>query len=203
MKAVAYFLLVLLLVVLPLSVPGYTQAPNDNLIVPGQRIGKWTLDMTIDDLVRMNGAQNANGALNQYVPVTLAQHVNPTYVGDVYLHAWHNLSFFVSTLGEHSQKVVYLAIFSKDYKTAEGLSLNTPPQNIEALYGRPTVNMQFFAPNSGSLMIYDQRGLAVRIFDSGTGNAVQVLIVFRPGTANQIWRIPASSVIGTTAYAQR
>jgi hypothetical protein len=199
MKAVAYFLLLLLLIVLPLSVPGYTQAPNDNLIVPGQRIGKWTLDMTIDDLVRMNGPQNANGAFTQPVPVMLARLMNGDYADNVYSHAWHNLSLFVGTVGENSPKVVFLAIFSKDYKTAEGLSLNAPPQNIEALYGKPTVNNQFGSWATGYRMIYDERGLAVRVFQG----AVQVLIVFRPGTANQIWQLQASSVTGTTAYAQR
>jgi hypothetical protein len=181
-----------------LSVPGYTQAPTDNLIVPGQRIGKWTLDMTIDDLVGMNGPQNANGAGGQKVPVMLAQHTTPDYVDNVYIHAWQNLYLTVGTLGENSQKVVYLTISSEDYKTAEGLSGNTPPQGVETLYGKPTAINEFGGSN-GSRMIYDDRGLAVRIF----GNAVQSITVFRPGTANQIWQIPASSVTGTTAYAQR
>ena len=55
--AVLGFLLFLLLLVQP----PLTQVPDDKLIVPGQRIGKWTLDMSIDDLLKMNGARNGAG----------------------------------------------------------------------------------------------------------------------------------------------
>jgi hypothetical protein len=51
MKRVGLFLLLLLL----LAPPATSQVPDDKLIVSGQRIGKWALEMTVDDLVRMNG----------------------------------------------------------------------------------------------------------------------------------------------------
>ncbi len=44
-----------------LAAPGFAQAPDDKLIVSGQRIGKWTLEMTIDDLLRINGPRNGGG----------------------------------------------------------------------------------------------------------------------------------------------
>ena len=47
---------ILLVLSLLLAVgPAAPQALDDALIVPGERIGKWTLQMTIDDLVRCNG----------------------------------------------------------------------------------------------------------------------------------------------------
>jgi|GEM_PF-5622247 len=61
MKTTAYVLL--LFVALALSVPGFAQAPDDNLIVPGQRIEEWTLGVTTDGYVQMTGAQNVPGAL--------------------------------------------------------------------------------------------------------------------------------------------
>ena len=35
--------------------PVQSGVPNDKVVVPGVRVGKWTLTMTLDDLVRMNG----------------------------------------------------------------------------------------------------------------------------------------------------
>ncbi len=52
MKVVAILGVLVLLLLAP---PAVSQAPDDKLIVPGQRIGKWTLDMTVEDLDRMNG----------------------------------------------------------------------------------------------------------------------------------------------------
>jgi hypothetical protein len=182
MKAVMYALFLFL--VLALSVQGFAQASDDNLIVPGQRIGKWTLDMTIDDLVRMNGARNADGSLNQDMPVMPAAYFTGNdYVNNVYLHAWHNLQFFVATRGENSKRVVLIATFSGAYKTTIGVSRTTTPVGVEALYGTPTANTQFGSWETGSRVIYDETGLAVRIFDG----AVQALMIFRPGTARQIW----------------
>ena len=47
--------ILLFLTVLLISPPAVSLAQNDKLIVPGVRIGKWTLAMTIDNLLRMNG----------------------------------------------------------------------------------------------------------------------------------------------------
>ena len=55
--------ILLLLTVLLLAPRAVAQAPDDKLIVPGVRIGKWTLKMTIPDLERMNGfATNADSS---------------------------------------------------------------------------------------------------------------------------------------------
>jgi hypothetical protein len=187
MKAAAYLLA--LLVVVALSTPGYTQAPDDKLIVPGQRIGAWMLAMTIDDLVTMNGARNANGSLNQDMPVMPAQHFTANdYVNNVYIHAWHNLQFLAGTLGEKSKRVIFIATFSGAYKTMKGLSLATTPVGVEVLYGKPTANTQFGSWETGSRMIYDETGLAVRI----ASGAVETLVIFRPGTAKQIWNLQAA-----------
>jgi len=54
MKAMTVVVLFLLL----LAPPAVSQVPDDKLIVPGQRIGKWTLEMTIDTVLQMNGPRN-------------------------------------------------------------------------------------------------------------------------------------------------
>ncbi len=43
-----------------LAPPAVSQVPDDKLIVPGQRIGKWTLEMTIADLERIYGPARRN-----------------------------------------------------------------------------------------------------------------------------------------------
>lgn len=98
----------------------------------------------------------------------------------------------VGTLGENSQRVMFIATFGEACKTAKGLSLATPPEGVEPLYGKPTANTQFGSWSAGYRMIYDDSGLAVRIFQG----AVQVLLVFRPGTAKQIWDFQPVSVTG-------
>ncbi|MGH2375177.1 MAG: hypothetical protein ACRDIC_17120, partial [bacterium] len=46
----------LFLVLLMMQVPTVASpTPDDTLVMPGLRMGKWTLTMTIDDLVRMHG----------------------------------------------------------------------------------------------------------------------------------------------------
>jgi len=55
MKAVAALGVLVLLLLAP---PVVSQVPDDKLIVPGVRIGKWTLEMTIDTLRQMNGPEN-------------------------------------------------------------------------------------------------------------------------------------------------
>jgi len=40
------FVGLLCVIVLLLALPAWSQVPDDRLIVPGDRIGKWTLDVT-------------------------------------------------------------------------------------------------------------------------------------------------------------
>src|SRR3990170_4152679 len=58
MKATAALGVLILLLLAP---PAVSQIPDDKLIVPGVRIGKWTLKMTINDLLRMNGQRVGGG----------------------------------------------------------------------------------------------------------------------------------------------
>jgi hypothetical protein len=166
---------VLLLVVL--AVPGFAQAPDDKLIVPGQRIGKWTLAMTVDDLVRMNGPRNPGRVLGTTSPIQRARGSGPTdWTEDVWFHSWENHSFFAGALGESGQQVVFIASVAHDSRTAQGIIMGTLRQGIEAAYGKPTAATQW-------RVIYDDIGLAVRLI----GDSSSVFLVFRPGTAKQVW----------------
>jgi len=72
MKLVWSLLMMLLLTASPAS----SQVPDDAPIMPGLRIGRWTLEMTIDDLVRVNG-QGGTVALS-----------HPAYVGAFTVVSW-------------------------------------------------------------------------------------------------------------------
>jgi hypothetical protein len=166
-----------LLLLVALAVPGFAQAPDDNLVVPGQRIGKWTLQMTIADLVRMNGPQNGSGITGMGKPIMRVRETGAVdSLEDVWAHNWDKHFFFAGTLGETSQQVVFLATFAEESRTARDISLGASRQGVEAVYGKPTATTRL-------RVIYDDIGLAVRIM----GDRATVLMVFRPGSAKQIW----------------
>jgi hypothetical protein len=181
MKAAAHVLL--LLVVLALSVPGFAQAPDDRLIVSGQRIGRWTLDMTIDDFVRMNGPKNAHGVYGLVRPVMNARSQSPTWRDEVWLHVWGESGFLVGTFGQSNQQVVLIGTDNL-VKTAQGIGVGSRQRDVEAAYGRPT-GTTALTPTGGPRLIYDMKGLS---FIMATGGTVQTATVFRPGTAEQIWK---------------
>jgi len=84
--------------------------------------------------------------------------VQGDFHSNVYIHAWHRQMFFVGTLGENSKQVVFIATFSEAYKTANGFSLATPPERVEALLGKPTATTPFGGADAGTRMIYDETG---------------------------------------------
>lgn len=168
---------VVVLALLLLAPPVTSQVPDDKLIVPGQRIGKWTLEMTIDDLLQMNGPRRAIGGGSTIFRLPDRDLIS----SDFWVHRWDHLGFRVVTLGRENQRIWNLAALSPDYKTDRGIGSGATRQAVEAAYGMPTAVTR---PDEESLhLIYDQLGLALRVFDQ----AVNVLI-FRPGTAKERWK---------------
>jgi hypothetical protein len=100
------------LLLVALAVPGFAQAPDDKLIVPGQRIGKWTLEMTIDDLLRMNGPRNAGGGRQ-----ALGHPSGADVLDDTWAHRWDSLGLVAMTIGRDSQSVVELVMRYDEHKT--------------------------------------------------------------------------------------
>ena len=159
MKAIAVLSVLALLLLAPSAV---SQVPDDKLIVPGQRIGKWTLEMTMAELVQMNGrASSSRGTASDFAPGT-------------WLHDWTRLNLRASTLGRDEQRIAFLLALDTVYKTAKGLSLDASQEAVEAAYGKPTATTQF------DRWIYDDHGL---FFVIGA-----TIGVFRPGTAKQLFR---------------
>ena len=181
-----------LLLFLVLTASGYSRVPDDNLIVPGHRIGKWTLEMTLDDLVKMNGR-----------PVQVQWPARDYASPDIWDHLWFSELLHVATLGRGGQKVIYLATESDEYRTAKGIGPWVGPHEgigprmsrevVEAAYGTPTAvtlarPANAIAPGSPEILtvIYDEIGFVAWL--STDRNGVVMSGVFRPGTAKSIWK---------------
>lgn len=163
------------LVLLFLSPPAVSQVPDDKLIVPGERIGKWTFQMTISDLLRLNGpydqARNPRPVL-----------ARPTWVRDLWLHSWDHLGIRAWTLGRDSQRIEALVTISQDFKTSKGLGVGVTREALETAYGKATRTR---APGPGFLeIVYDEMGLNVLIDEA---NLVSTIRIFRPGEASKIF----------------
>ncbi len=152
-------LLVLLLFLAPS--PAASQVPDDKLIVPGQRIGKWTLDMTSDALRQVNGSENiAPGS-----PGTPIERMRGWFAdsnGEIWWHEWSNLYFSVATRGRDAQRVEYLFTWSGDFKTDKGVAPGMLRLAVENAHGQPTgVTRAGGGQVPGGLrLIYDEIGLA-------------------------------------------
>ena len=164
-----------LLVVLFLSPPAISQAPDDKLIVPGERIGKWTFQMTIGDLLRLNGPYD-----QQTNPRPIA--ALPTWIRGLWLHSWDHLGLRVWTLGRDAQRIEVLLAITEDYKTSKGVSVGTSREALETAYGKAT-RIRPWRPGFLEI-IYDEIGLNVQI---NRGNSVEVVRIFRPGEASKIF----------------
>lgn len=170
-KAVRFVMVIVLLLLL--VSPAASQVPDDKLIVPGQRIGRWTLTMTIADLTQMNGAPNL------VIPGD-GQDLNRENL----VHRWDRLGFVaVTNTSDRQRPEVLVAIFD-EFKTERGIGLNSRREAVEAAYGRPTAETA--VTDAIRRLFYDEIGLGVRTFVSG--GLVESVFVFRPGTAKQLWK---------------
>lgn len=156
----------LFLVILFAASHAASQVPNDKAIVPGQRIGKWTLQMSMAELVQMNGPAS----------------IRPAGFGDnapgALIHEWNHLGLWASTLGR-TERIAYLIAVDTTYKTAKGVTVDASPEAVEAAYGKPTA---ISTPLGSGLQrwIYDDLGLFFVIRNN--------IGVFQPGMAKQLWR---------------
>jgi hypothetical protein len=176
---------VIVLVVLTLALPAASQVADDKLIVPGQRIGRWTLDMTIEDLLKMNGPRKGDPA---GAPTGLQRRPGRDAAADIWEHQWSHLGIYAGTSGRDGQQVIYLST-EWDFKSAKGIGIDVARDAMEAAYGRPTaVTVTLPADVRPEILtaIYDEIGLAAWIVSDR--NLIAASIVFRPGTARSIWK---------------
>ncbi|HEU4798516.1 MAG TPA: hypothetical protein VFT63_06275, partial [bacterium] len=159
--------LTVVMVLLLLAGPAAPQIPVDKLIVPGQRVGKWTLEMTIIDLVRMNGPAtiDSSGGLDHITPVPRR-------------YRWGTL--YAST--RDGQRVEFFLIFDDaTFKTEKNIGGGSNRTSVQSAYGTPTAETKVSSVRTR--MIYDVLGFAALI----ESDQVVGVNVFRPGTGKSIW----------------
>ena len=117
---------VLVAVVSSLSDQAHSQAQNDHLIVPWERIGPITLNMTVAELFHAMG--------------------NPTNrrpVRGVEVYNWNNeLS---ATVANDSSYITQICTFSPDYATGQGVHPGSTDLSVATLLGHPQNSRLFRA----------------------------------------------------------
>jgi hypothetical protein len=155
------------------ATPAASQTAGDELIVPGQRIGKWTLAMSVEAIVKVLGEPSL---LFEGLPDWMVK----TQPG-VLAYDWRG-SFSLGLVSRDDRTILALyASGTNKYKAATGVKIGAPLGSVESAYGNPTATV--LAPY-GSLVIYDRLGLAARYWNRSIG----VIAVFRPGNAKRIWK---------------
>jgi hypothetical protein len=175
-----------LLPLLLLSQSPVSQAADDGIVVPGERIGAWTLAMTLADLIHANGPPDSWG-----------RGFNPPRSNV----KWENLSLYASSFDD--KEIVDLSIGynpSRRYQTVQGVGYGSSRYEMEKAHGiAPEVyrHPPRFEGRNNATYVYDAIGLAFALTEclndprsppciTGTIR-VTVVTVFRPGDAKRIW----------------
>ncbi len=156
--------------------PGPTP-PAEKAIVPGQAIGRWSLDMTFADLL-----------WNLGVRTVLLSPPGPQYRTELEYTAWSNPPV-VAIHGPADNTLYALGIADSGYMTRERVGVGAPEDLVTGTYGVAPAVVQL--PARPRMLVYNDRGLAFQIAfnpSSGGYGAVERIFVFRPGQAGAIWR---------------
>lgn len=166
-------------VLLFLTTPAISQPPADTLIVPGVRIGRATLTMTVDALITMLGEPKT---WYEGFPGIRAR----TQPGVLVLD-WIGTHGLRLATRDDREALAISTCGTQKYQTAKGLKYNAPRASLERAYGKPTVAI-VIGPHR--LAIYDHLGLAVTLgFSSSSSREwVECITVFRPENARGIWK---------------
>ena len=161
------------------------QGENDKRIVPGQRIGPWTIELKIDDLNRINGPKQAIGTRPGETEFLPGQQ---DLVKPLWLHRWDHVGLRVFTVERGDQNVVGLTILNDAYKTAEGIGIGATRAQVIAAYGQPTA---VTVPNADhDHLVYDKLGVTFRVWRTRppAEQTVVMVNVFKAGTARERWK---------------
>jgi len=178
MRRAVLLLLELALLCLP---PQRLAAAEDRIVVPGARVGKWTLALTLDDLTRMHGY-----AVRLLVTAGLPPAADAVF--DHTTYSWEGVPFAAMAFAGRT-RVEYLQIgflmrSANAYRTSAGIGFLHRRARVIDAYGRPTAEM---APHPlETRMIYDHLGIA---FGLDMAGRVHTMYVFRPGTAGRFWHL--------------
>ncbi len=181
MKIISLVVLSLVLVVVGSSAA--TLGPEDKLIVPGERIGKWTLAMTVDELVRLQGP-----AIRLLGTAGISPHADAVH--DSTLFYWHRIPVGAIAFGQQKRVdalITGVAIRPEsggEYKTDRAIGFQSTRADVLKTYGQPTA-VTVPQPQEARL-IYDALGIALW-FD--VGGRLRSVTIFRKGTASRYWHL--------------
>lgn len=159
------FIPVLLVVLLFGASPAASQVADDKAVIPGVRIGKWTLDTAIPDLLRTNGQPTSRPSIMS------------TFMPSATWYAWDSLGFAAGT--NDRKRTEYLALYAgRDYNLPRGAGIGASKKTVLAAFGEPALEGDFFALGGiVTVLAYDKSGLAFFLHN----DSVQALLIFRPG----------------------
>lgn len=147
------------------ALPIVAQTLLDKIAIPGSRVGRWDLNMSVQEFLRMNG------------PAGPRQSVATQYVPSMTWYSWDHLGF---GMGSHDRrKVEFLAIFAvRDLTTARGVGIRSSRQTVFGAYGSPEIEGDIFVGGKIiTVLVYNTMGLALFL----NGGAVDLMLIFRPG----------------------
>ncbi len=115
------------LVVLLVASPVLSQVPDDKLIVPGQRIGSWTLQMTIEELV---------GVLGRQTRINAGKQLGGDAHQDLRVYRWERVGLTAWTRDGRSILMLE-AEGAPEFVTEKGVKWGMSRMEVEGAYGRP------------------------------------------------------------------
>lgn len=171
MKTVAVLSIAALLLLAPSAA---SQVPDDRLIVPGERIGKWTLRMTVEDIT---------STLGREIFVASSKELGVDVQGDLRAYQW---GIGLQAYTRDGRNILLLEVVkSLAFATEKGVKYGTRRSDVEIAHGRPTRVTQWGREASQATFWYDDTGLEVFFTPTSTVGGIGV---FRPGTALSIWK---------------
>jgi len=197
MKCVGFLTLaaVLLLISNAWSQSPGSPIPEEKRIVPGQRIGNWSLESTIDELKMAIDGPYENGPPDQLYSPSPA----PRFVPGMIVHRWKLSSgTYARQLRAGSldgRKIEYLEIDDESFRAGAQRPAPGPgslKDSVVQFLGPPTSATPYTEGGSLTLLVYDRTGLAISIGCFAIGNSrscnANWFAIFRPGAARSIWR---------------
>src|SRR3972149_488851 len=158
------FLPVLLVLLLAGTSPVAAQVADDKTVVPGVRIGRWTLMTSIPELLRMNGPSSSRSSVaSMLVPAA----------------TWYSWDSLGIAAGTHDRRyTAYLAVYDGDYAAPRGVGIRASRNAVMTAHGEPTYEGDLFVQGRTlTVLAYDKIGLAYFLHN----DVVQVYLIFHPG----------------------
>lgn len=155
--------------------PVLSQVSDDKLIVPGLRVGAWTLQMTVEEIVSALGRQTRIGSGGQ---------LGSDLLQNIRVYKWERVG--LNAYAKDGRSILLLeADNAPDFVTQNGITWGKSRADVERAYGQPTRVTQWGRDPAQVTLQYNEIGLEVFFTQTSTVGGIGV---FRPGAASSIWK---------------